>query len=99
MSTPLITQIKIGSIPDTVTGSPLVEQIEEVYKAKYGYGVCNFLQTAYPEQFKQMFPGGLDECAAILGTAADAYFDKWKVMYPTGVVSRAKATLAAAGVR
>jgi len=99
MSTPLTTTIRIGSIPDTVTGSPLVESIEEVYKQKYGAGVCNFLQAGYPEQFKQMFPGGLEECVATLGTAADAYFDKWKVMYPSGVVARAKATLAAAGVR
>jgi len=99
MSTQLTVPIRIGSIPDTVTGSPLVESIEETYKQRYGAGVCNFLFTAYPEQAKQMFPGGLEECIATLGTAADAYFDKWKVAYPSGVVARAKATLAAAGVK
>jgi len=98
MSTP-VTQVRIGNIPDTVVGTPLVENIEEVYKQKYGAGVCNFLFNAYPDQAKQMFPGGLDECIATMGTAADVYFDKWKVAYPTGVVARAKATLASAGVR
>ncbi len=88
------TEYRIGSLPDVVTGSPLVEEVEEVYKAKYGAGVCEFLNAAYPEEFRKMFPGGLDECIATLGTAADRYFDKWKVMWPRGVVARAKATVA-----
>jgi len=91
--------IRVGGVPDTVTGSPIVEQIEEEYKATYGYKTCAFLQQAYPDQFKQLFPGGLEECVNTLGSAADVYFDKWKVNYPVGLVAKAKATLASAGVK
>ena len=90
-------EYRVGSIPDTIKGSPMVEEAEEQYKVGYGMGVCLYLKQAFPEDFQRLFPGGEAECVQRLGTAADAYFDAWKIKYPRGVVQRALATLAAAG--
>lgn len=84
-------RIQVGEIPDAVRGSPQVEAAEEEYKVSYGIGVCNYLRQAFPEHFQQMF-GSYENCVNIMGTAADAYFDKWKVNYPLGLASKAIAT-------
>jgi len=99
MSTPLTIPVRISGVQDTVQGSPIVESVEEDYKASYAFKTCTFLQQAYPEQFKQFFPGGFEECVNTMGAAADVYFDKWKTNYPIGLVARARATLATAGVK
>ena len=71
-----------------------MEQTEEVYKMNYGLAVCEFLAQAYPEEFRQNF-GSIEECARQAAQAADVWFDKWKVNYPRGLITRIK--LAAGG--
>ena len=84
-------ELKIANVPDTVTGSEAVEASEELYKAKYAMKTCDYLRTAFPDQFKVAF-GSFEECVYQLSAGADIAFDKWKTGYPTGIAAWAKAS-------
>lgn len=74
-------------MPEEVKGTPLVESIEEDYKTSYAYQVCEFVQMNFPDEFNRRFRS-FDECVHAATRAADVWFDKWKVKYPAGLLSR-----------
>jgi hypothetical protein len=78
-------------VPDVVTGTEEVEATEELYKAKYAMKTCDFIRTAFPEEFKVMFKS-YEECVYQLSAGADIGFDKWKMAYPSGIAAWAKAS-------
>jgi len=82
-------ELRIASVPDVVQGSEVVEAAEEVYKSKYAMRTCDFLRTAFPEQFKVMFKS-YEECVYQLSAGADIAFDKWKTAYPEGLAAWAR---------
>ena len=84
-------EIRIANVPDTVTGTEQVEATEELYKAKYAMRTCDYIRTAFPEEFKVMFKS-YDECVYQLSAGADIAFDKWKTAYPSGLAAWAKAS-------
>jgi len=84
-------ELKIANVPDTVHGTEAVEAAEEQYKIKYAMQTCDFLKTAFPDQFKVTF-GSYEECVYQLSAGADIAFDKWKTGYPTGIAAWAKAS-------
>jgi hypothetical protein len=84
-------EIKIANVPDTVTGTEVVEATEELYKAKYAMRTCDYIRTAFPEEFKVMFKS-YEECVYQLSAGADIAFDKWKTAYPQGIAAWAKAS-------
>ena len=84
-------ELRIAHVPDTVTGSEAVEATEELYKAKYAMKTCDYLRTAFPDQFKIMFKS-YEECVYELSAGADIGFDKWKTAYPSGIAAWAKAS-------
>ena len=86
-----IEQIKIANVADTVTGSEHVEAAEELYKAKYAMKTCDYMRTAFPDQFRTMFKS-YDECVYQLSAGADIAFDKWKTAYPAGLAAWARAS-------
>jgi hypothetical protein len=86
-----VEEIRIANVPDTVTGSEHVEATEELYKAKYAMKTCDYMRTAFPEQFKVMFKS-YEECVYQLSAGADIAFDKWKMAYPSGIAAWAKAS-------
>jgi hypothetical protein len=86
-----IEEIRIASVPDSVTGSEHVEAAEELYKAKYAMKTCDYMRTAFPDQFKTMFKS-YEECVYQLSAGADIAFDKWKTAYPSGIAAWAKAS-------
>jgi hypothetical protein len=83
-------ELRIANVPDAVTGSEVVEATEEVYKAKYAMRTCDFLRTAFPDQFKVMFKS-YEDCVYQLSAGADIAFDKWKTAYPEGLAAWARA--------
>ena len=85
-----VEEIRIANVPDTVVGSEAVEATEELYKAKYAMKTCDYMRTAFPEQFKMMFKS-YEECVYQLSAGADIGFDKWKTAYPSGIAAWAKA--------
>jgi hypothetical protein len=89
------TELRIANVPDAVAGSETVEAAEELYKAKYAMRTCDFLRTAFPDQFKVMFKS-YEECVYQLSAGADIAFDKWKTAYPAGIAAWAKAAAARA---
>jgi hypothetical protein len=91
MSAVTVEQIKIANVPDTVTGSEVVEAVEELYKAKYAMRTCDYMRTAFPNEFKSMF-NSYEECVYQLSAGADIAFDKWKTAYPQGIAAWAKAS-------
>ena len=84
-------ELRIAHVPDAVTGSEAVEATEELYKAKYAMKTCDYLRTAFPDQFKIMFKS-YEECVYELSAGADIGFDKWKTAYPSGIAAWAKAS-------
>jgi hypothetical protein len=84
-------EIKIANVPDAVTGTEVVEATEELYKAKYAMRTCDYIRTAFPEEFKVMFKS-YEECVYQLSAGADIAFDKWKTAYPQGIAAWAKAS-------
>jgi hypothetical protein len=79
---------QIGSYPDTVQGTPFVEQAEEKYKLRYALGVCTALREADPKGFEETFgagDAGLRNCALKAGAYADRNFDTWKIKWPTAL--------------
>jgi len=86
-----VEEIRIANVPDTVVGSEAVEATEELYKAKYAMKTCDYMRTAFPEQFKMMFKS-YEECVYQLSAGADIGFDKWKTAYPSGIAAWAKAS-------
>ena len=84
-------ELRIAHVPDTVTGSEAVEATEELYKAKYAMKTCDYMRTAFPDQFKVMFKS-YEECVYQLSAGADIGFDKWKTAYPSGIAAWAKAS-------
>jgi len=65
-----------------VTPTPQVDVIERDYMASYAVGVCTALLNLYGEDdFRRWFPGGLEECIRVAQSAADKFFDKWKVKW------------------
>ena len=86
-----VEEIRIANVPDTVVGSEAVEATEELYKAKYAMKTCDYLRTAFPDQFKIMFKS-YEECVYQLSAGADIGFDKWKTAYPSGIAAWAKAS-------
>jgi len=84
-------EIRIAHVPDTVHGSEAVEATEELYKAKYAMKTCDYMRTAFPDQFKVMFKS-YEECVYQLSAGADIGFDKWKTAYPSGIAAWAKAS-------
>ena len=84
-------ELRIAHVPDTVQGSEAVEATEELYKAKYAMKTCDYLRTAFPDQFKIMFKS-YEECVYELSAGADIGFDKWKTAYPSGIAAWAKAS-------
>ena len=86
-----VEEIRIANVPDTVVGSEAVEATEELYKAKYAMKTCDYLRTAFPDQFKIMFKS-YEECVYELSAGADIGFDKWKTAYPSGIAAWAKAS-------
>ena len=91
MSVVKVEEIKIANVPDTVTGSEHVEATEELYKAKYAMRTCNYMRTAFPQEFETMFKS-YEECVYQLSAGADIAFDKWKTAYPSGLAAWAKAS-------
>lgn len=89
--------LRLGSKPDAIRGSERVEMAEERYKAGYATGVCDFIRTAYPEVFEREFGGDYARCVFEVSAAGDEFFDKWKVRYASGLVTRIK--LAASGAQ
>lgn len=87
---PAPTAYPIGSYPDTVQGTPFVEAAEEKYKVKYAVGVCIALREADPEGFAREF-GSMENCVRAASAAGDAFFDMWKVKWPTALRERIKA--------
>ncbi len=85
-----VRELKIANVPDTVTGSEHVEAAEELYKAKYAMRTCDYIRTAFPEDFKKMF-NSYEDCVYQLSAGADIAFDKWKTGYPAGIAAWAKA--------
>jgi hypothetical protein len=78
----------VGNYPDTVQGTPFVEQAEEKYKLRYALGVCTALREADPKGFEDTFgagDAGLRNCALKAGAYADRNFDMWKVKWPTAL--------------
>jgi len=86
-----VEEIRIANVPDAVVGSEAVEATEELYKAKYAMKTCDYMRTAFPEQFKMMFKS-YEECVYQLSAGADIGFDKWKTAYPSGLAAWAKAS-------
>jgi hypothetical protein len=86
-----VRELKIANVPDTVTGSEHVEAAEELYKAKYAMRTCDYIRTAFPEDFKNMFRS-YEDCVYQLSAGADIAFDKWKTAYPQGIAAWAKAS-------
>jgi len=86
-----VEEIRIANVPDTVVGSEAVEATEELYKAKYAMKTCDYLRTAFPDQFKIMFKS-YEECVYQMSAGADIGFDKWKTAYPSGIAAWAKAS-------
>jgi hypothetical protein len=84
-------ELRFANVPDTVTGSEVVEAAEEVYKANYAMRTCDFIKTAFPEQFKVMFRS-FEDCVYQLSAGADIAFDKWKTAYPSGIATWARAS-------
>jgi len=84
-------ELRIAHVPDVVVGSEAVEATEELYKAKYAMKTCDYLRTAFPDQFKIMFKS-YEECVYQLSAGADIGFDKWKTAYPSGIAAWAKAS-------
>lgn len=84
-------ELRIANVPDTVVGSEVVEAAEEQYKIKYAMQTCDFLRTAFPEQFKVAFKS-YEDCVYQLSAGADVAFDKWKTGYPAGIAAWAKAS-------
>jgi len=84
-------EIKIANVPDAVQGTEIVEAVEEQYKVKYAMQTCEFLRTAFPDQFKTAF-GSYENCIYQLSAGADIAFDKWKTAYPTGLAAWARAS-------
>jgi len=84
-------ELKIANVPDAVQGSEIVEATEELYKAKYAMKTCDFLRTAFPDQFKVMFKS-YEDCVYQLSAGADIAFDKWKTSYPAGLAAWARAS-------
>jgi hypothetical protein len=83
-------EIRIANVPDAVTGSEVVEAAEERYKYRYAMRTCDYMRTAFPDQFKNMFKS-YEECVYQLSAGADIGFDKWKTAYPSGIATWAKA--------
>ncbi len=82
------TNIPVGSYPDTVVGTPFVEQAEEKYKLRYALGICTALKEADPKGFEEVFgagEAGLRNCALKAGAYADRNFDMWKIKWPTAM--------------
>jgi len=86
-----VEEIRIANVPDTVVGSEAVEATEELYKSKYAMKTCDYIRTAFPDQFKLMFKS-YEECVYQLSAGADIGFDKWKTAYPSGLAAWAKAS-------
>jgi len=83
-------ELRIANVPDSVQGSEVVEATEEEYKAKYAMKTCDYMRTAFPDQFKVMFKS-YEDCVYQLSAGADIGFDKWKTAYPTGIAAWARA--------
>ncbi len=65
-----------------VTPTQEVNEIEKDYATSYAVGICLALLDAYGEDdFRRWFPGGLDECVQKARSAADKFFDKWKIKW------------------
>jgi len=84
-----IRNMLMGREYDVVKGSPAVEAVEDKYELNYAYGICEWLSTAFPEEFRRNF-GSIEECVRAASEAGDMWFDKWKVNYPRGVITRIK---------
>jgi len=84
-------EIRVAHVPDAVTGSEVVEAIEEDYKAKMALRVCNFLQANFPDVFRVHFRD-LGDCVYKVSAGADIGFDKWKQNYPQGIAAWALAS-------
>jgi hypothetical protein len=84
-------ELRIANVPDTVQGTEIVEATEELYKAKYAMRTCDFLRTAFPEEFKVMFKS-YEDCVYQISAGADIAFDKWKTAYPAGLAAWARAS-------
>jgi len=88
-------ELRIANVPDSVQGSEVVETTEEMYKAKYAMKTCDYIRTAFPNEFKVMF-NSYEDCVYQLSAGADIAFDKWKTGYPAGLAAWAKASAARA---
>jgi hypothetical protein len=84
------TELRLAQVPDAVTGSEVVESIEESYKAKVAMRLCAFMQANFPDVFKTSFKDYAD-CVYKMSAGADIGFDKWKVNYPQGLAAWALA--------
>lgn len=69
-----------------------VEDIEERYKTRLAYGLCDFLFRRFPDEAEKAF-GSKEDCIRKLKVVGDVWFDKWDDNYLAGIASKVEGTL------
>lgn len=68
----------------------MISAIEQDYMASYSAAVCDFVARNFPEEFSRRFKS-FEECVEAAKKGADLWFDKWKVNYPRGLLTKLSA--------